>query len=612
MTSLLPPNAHATAVLVLAFLAFVGFSRDRIPLQTTSLAVLVALVIGFETFAFYSGGERVGATEFFQGFGHQALVAIVALMVLGRGLVLTGALQPASQFLARLFDRSAKLALLTVLVFCALSSSVLNDTPVVLLMMPVLVGAALKSGRSPSETLLPMNYAVLMGGMTTTIGTSTNLLVVSIAADLGVRKFGVFDFAHVAVIASFFGIAYLWLVLPYLLPKRQAPIEELKTQIFEAILYIQEDSDVVGKTLADIRKKAGRSLEIHKVLRASGTEVVKLPSLELMAGDRIYTRASADDLNEFSKKLDAALHNLDESESIVDEENPLKPSEMRLADVVVAMGSILDGQTLRSTRFAERFDVIVVGLYRPSGSSMIGNEDITDRTVRAGDILLVKGSSASLNRLKKAAGLLVLDQRYEVPRTDRAPIALVILAAVVMAAALKFAPIHVAAVSGVLAMIVTRCIDWTEVGSAVSDKIILLVVASLALGAALTRTGGTDYLAGLILHGAQGASPTTVLVLLMAFMAAVTNFVSNSAAAAIGTPIAVSLAQRLNLSPEPLVLAILFGANFCYVTPMAYQTNLLVMSAGGYSFADFVRCGFPLALLMLAIFAVLIPHFFPF
>lgn len=206
---------------------------------------------------------------------------------------------------------------------------------------------------------------------------------------------------------------------------------------------------------------------------------------------------------------------------------------------------------------------------------------------------------------------MILDQTVDLPRTGHAPVALLIMAAVVVLAVTKVLPIAISALTGALAMLVTRCLNWRDFGAALSTKVIMLVASSLALGSALTQTGGTDYIARWFLVLTGGLSPELILGLLMLLVALLTNFVSNNAAAAIGTPIAFSIAESLGVSPEPFLLAILFGANFCYATPMAYQTNLMIMGAGGFRFADFVKAGVPLTLIMLLSYAFLLPRFFP-
>ncbi len=603
-------DPHAIAVLVLALAAFVSFSIGRIPLETTSIVIIAALVVGFQVVPYERGGEAVAPSGFFLGFGHEALVTICALMVLGRALAITGALEPVAKLLGAALTKRPKLALLGILIFCAGASGVLNDTPIVVIMLPVLMSAALRSGTNPAATLMPMNYAVLVGGMGTTIGTSTNLLVVSIAADLGVRRFDMFEFMPVTALAAVGAILYLWLVLPHLLARRSAPIGDASPQLFAAVMHVKEEGYAQDHTLAEVMKKAGKGVSIEQIVR-NYIRLTRLPTLQFAAGDRLYVRANANDLREFAAEIGASLHNAGEQEQEIDDEHPLAKPDQRLAEVVVTERSILDGTTLRRTRFADTHDVVTVGLQRSTGTPIPAGEDVPDVRLRAGDVLLVQGGGEAISNLRKNAGLLVLDTSYDLPRTAKAPLVMVILAAVVISAATKIMPIYAAALVGVAVLVITNSITWEEAVSALSPKVILLVAASLALGAALTRTGATDFLAASFLSAAGTLDPRWLLPLMMLLMAAITNFVSNNAAAAIGTPIAVSMASQLGVAPEPLVLAVLFGANFCYLTPMAYQTNLLVMAAGGYRFSDFVRGGAPLLIIMLAAYSYLLPHFFP-
>jgi len=606
-----PLEPHAIAVLALTAFAFAMFALERLPIETTSLLVLVLLAAGFQLVPYVHEGVRLSPADFFLGFGHEALVAICSLMILGRGLVVTGALEPASRLVGRMLAAQPGPAMLLVLVLCAAFSGVLNDTPIVVLMMPILVGAALRAKSSPSRTLMPMNYAVLIGGMGTTIGTSTNLLVVSIAADLGMPRFEMFEFIHVTAIAAVGGILYLWLVLPHLLPERSAPMGDAAPQVFSAVLHVSEGGFADGKPLSEAQNKAGRAMRLTRVVRADGLELARLPSLKVHAGDRLYVSASAKDLREFADTLGATLYKVDDLEHPVDEEHPLAAEGQHLAEVVVTENSPLNRSTLRATNFGYFHDVAIVGLHRAGGQALHGFDDIGDVLLRTGDLLLVQGTEEAIGKLKARARLLVLGQSTELPRTERAPLALAILAVVVLIAALKLAPIAIAALGGVAAMILTRCLDWEDAASALSTKVVLLVASSLALGAALEKTGATAWLASAFIGATQGLSAEWVLALLMLLMAAFTNFVSNNAAAAVGAPIAINIAAQLGVAPEPLVLAIMFGANLCYVTPMAYQTNLLVMSAAGYRFSDFMRGGLPLLVLMLAAYSLLLPRFFP-
>ncbi|HLR88061.1 MAG TPA: SLC13 family permease, partial [Wenzhouxiangella sp.] len=226
------------------------------------------------------------------------------------------------------------------------------------------------------------------------------------------------------------------------------------------------------------------------------------------------------------------------------------------------------------------------------------NQSLDNTVLRSGDVLLVQSPGEQLEKLKAGGDLLVLDGSVNLPKTSKAPLALTIMALVVILAAFGIMPITVGAVAGVLVMMLTRCLNWQDALQALSVQVVMIIVASLALGVALMRTGGAEWLAQVFLALSFGIPSWAILGLLMLAMAMLTNVVSNNAAAVIGTPIAISLAQQLMLPAEPFVLAVLFGANFSFATPMGYQTNLLVMNAGGYKFNDFVRVGVPLMLIL--------------
>jgi di/tricarboxylate transporter len=605
------PDPHAIAVIILTLFAFYLFSREIVTLETTALIVLVALTVGFQLFPYVRNGITVTPADFYLGFGHEALVTICALMILGRGLVVTGALEPVARWFSRLASSWPQTSMLVLLVFCAAASGVVNDTPIVVLMMPILVSVALRTKTSPAKSLLSMNYSVLIGGMSTAIGTSTNLLVVAIAADLGMRRLGIFEFTPMAALAAVGGLLYVWLVLPRLLPDRTSLMADTSPRIFSAVLHVKEDGFANGKTLSEIFEKTDNQMKLDRVERGEQMTLARLPTATLNAGDRLFVSDTPENLKEFETLLGATLHNVDELEEPIGDEHPLTASGQQLAEVVVTEASMLHQTTLRRTRFSDFYNVIILALHRSNLREVVKMSDIGDVFLRVGDVLLVQGSEEAIKNLRENAGLLVLGKTTDLPHTSKAPIALAIMAVAVTAAALKLVPISISALFGVLAMLLTRCLDWKDVGSSLSTKVVMLVASSLALGAALTFTGGTDYIAQVFLVAAKDLSPEMLLGLLMLLMALLTNFVSNNAAAAIGTPIAMSIAQNVGVSPEPFVLAIMFGANFCYATPMAYQTNLMVMSAGGYQFSDFVKAGVPLTLIMLTIYTFLLPRFFP-
>ena len=266
--------------------------------------------------------------------------------------------------------------------------------------------------------------------------------------------------------------------------------------------------------------------------------------------------------------------------------------------------------TLGQLNFADRYQLLVLAIHRAGSTVETLREDIEQVRLRTSDVLLVQGHLDKIAEIKRGGELLVLDATADLPHTDKASTALVIMAGIVIVSAFGLVPIAISAVCGVLLMLITRCLTWGQAAMTLSTQVILIVVASLALGSALMQTGGAEYLAQVFVALTTGASPAIILSGLMLLMAILTNIVSNNAAAVIGTPIAVSIAQQLQVNPEPFVIAVLFGANMSYATPMAYKTNLLVMNAGGYRFMDFVRVGVPLTIIVWLGLSILLPFMY--
>jgi di/tricarboxylate transporter len=541
--------------------------------------------------------------RFFAGFGHPALMAICGLMVLGHGLVVTGALQPAARVLSGWVGKQPKLALLAVMVGAASVSGVINDTPVVVLLIPLILAAAKRAKAAAGTMLLPMNYAVLIGGMATTIGTSTNLIVVSLAIGMGVAPIGMFSFAPIVALAAVPALAYLWLVAPRMLTHVHPPAEEFSEQVFDAELRVEAGGWLEGKHLREAFSATGNRLQLRE-LRRNGRAMAKLPSMTLRADDRLLIQATASDLKDFEATLHVALHGVDTEAAPADDGAEAKakqpPASAVVAQLIITPESPLVGRTIRQERFADHYNTIVVGLRPHRQFDGWQREGLASRVIGAGDILLLQGKSEDIKRVQRQGHGLLLDAQYALPRQDKANIAMLIMAVVVVLAATKTLPIALAALGGVMALLATRSLSWDDVTQSLSVKVILLVAASLALGDALDITGATAWGAQQLAHVAGNLSPAWVLALLMGLMGLVTNFVSNNAAAAIGTPLGIELARTLGVPPEPFVLAVLFGCNLCYLTPMGYQTNLLVMNAGGYRFIDFVRVGTPLFFIMWA------------
>jgi di/tricarboxylate transporter len=588
------PNLHALSVLLLTVMALFLFTRERIPLESSSLFVLVVLIVGFELFPFTSPFGTISAAHFFHGFGHEALVAVCALMVAGQALVRTGALEPVARRLGRFWKKAPALALLLTLVVGAFLSAFMNNTPIVILMLPMLIGAAIRSNRSTAGVLLPMGLATLIGGMGTTIGTSTNLLVVTVAADMGMERFQMFDFLLPVLLAGSIALVYLWLVAPRIIPDRRPPLTQESRRMYAAQLAIREGSAHIGKPLSALLHKVGPELHVQRIVRDHNLLIAPLPDVVLKTGDRLLVSDTVSQLREFQALLGAELR----FESGTDPQRFGK--DLQLAEVAVTLGSHLRGKTLGNVRLNEQYGLEVLALHSAGAVKDVDAPGLLEQRLQPSDVLLVQGAARDINRLKVSGELLVLDGTMDLPHTRKAPLALAIMVGVVSLAAFDILPIEASALLGVMVMLATGCLRWRDATNALSVQVILIIVASLALGSALMQTGGADWLALVFLALAADAPSWLILAGLMLMMAILTNVVSNNAAAVIGTPIAISIAMELGLPLEPFVLAVLFGANLSFVTPMAYKTNILVMNAGGYKFIDFVRVGAPLTVLMWA------------
>jgi di/tricarboxylate transporter len=446
-----------------------------------------------------------------------------------------------------------------------------------------------------SKTLIPLNAAVLIGGMATTIGTSTNLLVVSIARDLGMPQMNVFHFTPIVLAAALVAMPYLWLVMPRLLPDNSLEATH-QLRRFSARLRIPTGSELDGKTVEEISARlptdftfdeqpADGLLEAGMRLRVSGTHEALEEAMRTLKGqvapgwilDRIRRNSS------------------NRGEDIV------------VAELAVTGDSRLLGRTLATSGIGDLYSVAVLGIHKPE--RLIGHEPIDlrgDVRITEGDLLLVMGLPGDLQEFAQNDSLLMLEGGREMPRRSKAILALAIMFGSVGLASVGLLPIAVSALAGAILMFITGCVKFDRVGRALSGKVIVLVAASIAIGQLILDSGAASWLGELMALGLQHLSPAGVLMAIMLFVTLLTNFASNATAATVGTPIAFNIATQLNLPQEPLILAVLFGCNLCYATPIAYQTNMLIMGEGNYRFADYIRTGVPLVLIMVITLSILL------
>ena len=604
------PDAYGVAVLLLTLVALVLFTRDRIPLETSSLTILIVLIAGFQLFPYPDEDIALGARNFFEGFGNEALIAIGALLMVGKALETTGALQPLATVVGRTWSRWPALALFFTLAVGAVMSAFLNNTPIVVLLMPILVGVSLKARMPLSGMMMPLGFATIIGGMSTTIGASTNLLVVGIARDMGFIDFSMFDFVLPVLIVGGAGILFLWLVAPRLLPERIPPMADVAPRVFSGQLHIPEGGFAAGKSLSEVLSKTDGRMRIDRVQRGESLFLAKLPSLMLQPGDRLFVKDTPENLKLYETTLGATLYSSSDAEHPVDAERPLTAAGQQLAEVVVTRGSPLHLRNLAATRFSSIHGLSPLAIHRARVPSSQVTTDLNQIRLRAGDVLLVQGSRAAIDKLKASGNMLVLDGTTDLPHTEKANTALGIVAFVIIAAAIGLLPISVSALIGVGLMLATGCLRWRDALSSLSTRVILVIVTSLALAKALVGTGMASFLAlGFVSAAGDLPVPVTLSAFLL-IMILLTNVIPNTAIAVISTPIALAIAFQLGARPEPFVLAVLFGASMSFATPFGYQTNLLILSAGGYRFSDFIRVGIPLSVIMWIGFSLVLPYLY--
>ncbi|RZV38658.1 MAG: SLC13 family permease [Chromatiales bacterium] len=606
LTQTTTPDAHGIAVVVLIVLALILFTRDRLPLESSSLVVIIVLVVGFHLFPYEVDGVVVDPALFLLGFGNQALVAICSLLIIGKALETTGALQPVARFAGDQWSKRPSVALLLMLVVVFVMSAFVNDTPIVVLMIPILVGIALRVKLPASRFMLPMGLATIMGGMSTTIGTSTNLLVVGITRDMGVADIGMFDITLPALIVGGVGLLYVWLVVPRLLPDRETPMTGTHPRLFDARLTVCEDGFAAGKTLKDVLDKTQHEMRVEQIRRGESV-LAKFPSVVLQPGDHLYVTDAPENLKRFEMAIGATLYGPGHEAEAESPEFPGRESQQQLAEIVVTIGSPLYRKKLADVSLGPAFGLIPLAVYQARAPGERAAKDPGSVSLRAGDVVLMQGGRQAIEAAQSRGKMLVVDGMSGLPKAHRAKRALLVLVLVVAAAAFGLLPIATSALIGVGLMIALGCIAWRDVGRSLPVAVIMLIVASLAMGKALVATGMAAFLAGGFVSAAGGLPTPVIISAFILIMAVLTNIVSNNAAAVIGTPIAIGVAQQLGIDPMPFVLAVLFGANMSFATPFGYQTNLLILSTGGYRFTDFLKAGVPLILILWVGFSIVLP-----
>jgi di/tricarboxylate transporter len=582
--------------LAIGLVALVLFVWNRLRVDVVALIVMaLTIVTGLVT-----------PQEGVSGFAHEATITVALVLVLAAGLLRTGAIDVVARWVGRVAGKSElRLLSLTLLIVVPLSA-VINNTAAVAVMLPMLLGLARASKVAPSRLLMPMSFAGQLGGTLTLIGTSVNLLVAGLALDLGVERIGLFDITAPAVMICAAGVLYLLTIGRWLLPHREADEDLLRSyelHDYLTMLRVVAGSRLEGRSLAESRFGQSLGLHILRVQRTDGTVEVPSGATSLRADDVLVVEGKIADIARV--KNEAGVELADTEFALTFDEN----AEVRIAEVMVPRRGAVR-RTVRDLALRARYGISAIAVRR---HGVAIHDPIGDVELQPGDMLLVQGPAASLQRLHRDNQLTLLGA-VELPeiRSRKMKYAVPIVAAVVIAPAVGLTTILVSALIGVIAMFLTRCITPDEAYREMDWMVIVLLGAILPLGEAMHRTGAAGVVAQNFIELARPLGSHGILAAFLIVTTALTAIISNAAAAVVLAPVAVAAAASLQLSPLPFVIAVMIGASNSFMSPVGYQTNTMIYGPGGYRFSDYVRVGGPLSVVVVVVATFAIPLFFPF
>jgi di/tricarboxylate transporter len=577
-------------VLAIVAVAVVLFVLEPVPIDVTALLVLVLLVL-------LEPWTQIGPLEAVSGFSNPATITVLAMLILSEGVRRTGVVESLGRRLSKVVNTSERRHLAATIGMSGPISGLMNNTPVVALLMPVVNDMAHKAKISPSKLLLPLSYASMLGGMLTLIGTSTNILASDLSARLLDQRMGMFEFTHLGLIVLVVGAVYLIFAAPKLLPERIKPqedyLEEYAVGPYLTEVYVGEDAPMIGL-------RVGKWLEIQKL---------RVDVLALIRGDEKYDHPYRDNTLQPGDMLlvHASRRRLDELmavEGIDSLTSPeLTPDEIITAgdfnsvvELVIPSGSRLEGQSVAESKIAERFDAFILAIRR--GGETI-RERLSRQTLAGGDTLLVQTTPEGVETMQRSQDVVVLvKQEREAFRREKRPWMYAIILGVIGFAAADLVPIVVSALAGVVAMVLTGVLRPSEMYAAVDWRVIFLLAGIIPLGIALEQTGTASYLGQLLASSAYVLPTIVVLWLFYIATGLITEVISNNASVLLMIPVAAETAGYIDANPFAFVLAVMFAASTAFLGPVGYQTNLFVYGPGGYRVSDFVRLGAPLQLVL--------------
>lgn len=583
-------------VLAVVALALALFVSEKVRVDLVALIVLVSLMLlGLIT-----------PSQGISGFSNEATVTVAAMFVLSGALKKVGGLDTVATLLSRAAERGRSALLGAMMSLVSAISAFINNTAAVAVFLPIALTVARRTRVSPSRLLIPLSYAAQFGGVITLIGTSTNVLVASIAARAGLEPLGMFEFTPLGLTLTAVGIAYMMLIGQRLLPDRRSADLTTDYALGEYLteLVVNPGSKLVGQPLQDSGLSQA-DVNVVEIVREKAAIWTPARTQRLAAGDILLVRSSPEKILEARDAFGVEIR-----PEVKFSDERLQGGETVLAELLVAPGSHLEGRTLEAVSFRARYRVVVLAIHRRAA---ILRDQLRHVALTTGDVLLVLGHKDDVERLGALDDFILLRQIAH-RRVDKRRVALVLatIASVVVAAAAFDVPIVMAAIVGAVALVLTRCLELEEAYEAIDWQVIFLLAGILPLGIALEETGTAAWMAGGVVSLIGPLGPIWVLGAMYLFCALLNAVISNNAAAVLMLPIAISTAVGLGVDPRPFVFTIAYAGSSDFATPIGYQTNTMIYGPGGYRFLDYTKVGAPLILIFMLITTLLAPVLWPF